>query len=139
MKAPIAIFPTKSLMIDDDFLYARLFAKNMLRNHGTSIIPNNHDSIKTILEHSDSDFLFYNNDGKISSINNISKTPHEIAEQLQGTLSVVIADFLMPDINGLEFFARIKSPFIYKILISNFIDKYPSEINRAINDGLVHA
>jgi CheY-like chemotaxis protein len=140
MKAPVAIFPTQSLMIDDDTLYTRLFTKNMLRNEGISIIPSNVDLTNIILKQANNDFIYLNEPSQIITANDLSKKPCEISRQLQETVSVLIADFHMPDMDGLEFFANIKSPFIYKILVSNFIeDEYLEKISNAVNEGIINA
>jgi CheY-like chemotaxis protein len=142
MKTPVVVFPTKSLLIDDDGLYARLFAKNMLRKEGISI--NLIDTPEVILEQSDNDFLFFPNLNKthtqIINRNEISNNPSNIQEQLDGAISVLVVDYYMPKINGLEFFEKIKSPFVYKILISNFVDTdYSHEVTEALNNGIINA
>ncbi len=50
-------------------------------------------------------------------------------------LSVVIVDYLMPDMNGLEFCRRIKNPNIKKILLTSEISG--SEVIDAFNDGVI--
>ncbi len=137
MKLPLTIFPTNILLIDDDIIYADLISQNMLNQEGLSISPIK--EINTLIKQGENDFIFlpYKH---TNSNNNKHLNSRDIRIKLENTVSVIAADFYMGDVNGLEFFKQIRSPFIYKILISNFIDfGYSKEINIAVNNGVIHA
>lgn len=141
MKAPIIVFPTECLFIDDDTLYAKIFAKNMEIKKGISIRSIAH--YQELLEQNQNEFLFFKDNQNKNKILNSSKLSNDIRtvkSQLEGVISVVVADFHMHGTSGLELLSSIKSPFTYKILISNFIDiGYSQDITDAINDGSINA
>jgi CheY-like chemotaxis protein len=140
MKAPTAIFPTECVLIDDDDLYAKLLAKNMWIQKGINI-HTIHDS-NFLLNQCKNDFMFIENKKPqgICKLTALFDGFEEPNKRIDGMISVVVADFHMKDISGLELLKSIKSPYVYKVLISNFIDlEYSQEITDAINDGVVNA
>ena len=142
MHLPSTIFPTTTIFIDDDGLYARLVAKNLGLKHGLSVVAIEHLTIENSME--ERDFLFFNkteksfDKGKYKEDLEWKTSPDSI--ELDGCASVIIADLYMPDQNGLQLLEKIKSPFIYKILISNRAsDDLDEEVNRAINNKIIDA
>ena len=67
-------------------------------------------------------------------------TPHEALAQLNGSpVDVVVADFLMPDMDGIQFLRQVRDqkPEVTRILLTGYADK--QNAIRAINEvGLYH-
>jgi len=141
MKVPLTIFPSETVFIDDDFIYAKLLTRNMRNDEGVAITPTSDTEI--FLAQGENDFVYLNEsniDGRISKIIELSTEPLKAQKQLTNTVSVIIADYLMPKINGIDFFKRIKSPYIFKILASNFVDtNYSKKTTAAMNEGIINA
>lgn len=141
MKVPVTIFPSETVFIDDDFIYAKLLTRNMRHDEGVTITPTS--DTEMLLAQGDNDFIYFheNNIGdRISKITDLSINPLMAQKQLTNTVSVIIADYFMPKINGIDFFKRIKSPYIFKVLASNFDDAvFSKKTNAAINEGIINA
>ena len=139
LKAPAFIFPTKVVFIDDDSLYAKLFISNMENNMNIE----SYSDGSCFLNQKNSDFLFLPNQINYPDQNQakalIIKSIKEKINHLKDLISVIIVDLHMPNISGLELCQQIKSPFTYKILISNFLDSNESfEIKSAQNTGVIN-
>src|SRR5579871_5024474 len=100
MKVPLTIFPSETVFIDDDFIYAKLLTRNMRNDEGVAITPTSDTEI--FLAQGENDFVYLNEsniDGRISKIIELSTEPLKAQKQLTNTVSVIIADYLMPKIN----------------------------------------
>lgn len=134
LKVPAFFFPTETVMIDDDILYAQLFVDSLDGNTRVLI-----EDIGMLLNQKDDDFLFIGDKPK-NILNSLEACIERKSDNLGRMISVVIADFHMPGTTGLELFRKLKSPFIYRILISNFIDeRFRAEVNEAQNAGIIDA
>lgn len=135
LKVPPFFFPTETVLIDDDHLYAQLFVDSLDCKSRIEALENTN----ILLKQKNEDFLFMGDRPK-NIVNSIEKCLEEKKDSLGRIVSVVVADFHMIGITGLELFRKLKSPFIYRILISNFIDeRFQSEINDAQNAGIIDA
>lgn len=135
LKVPAFFFPTDTVLIDDDQLYAQLFVDSLDHKSRVKVI----EDINVFLNQKNEDFLFIGDRPK-NIIGSIERCVEEKNDPLNRMISVVIADFHMADITGLELFKSLKSPFIYRILISNFIDeRFQSAVNDARNAGIIDA
>jgi hypothetical protein len=140
LKAPAFLFPTSIAIIDDDTIYPTLLI-NKIKSKSPIRSFSKPDFF---LKEKDKDFIFLSEDVRPTdepTINMlIQKTLHEHNNNLSDMLSVLIVDLHMNPTNGLELLYQIKSPFIYKVLISNFIDSpYEQEIKHAQNMGYIDA
>lgn len=135
IKAPAFFFPTDTVLVDDDHLYAQLFIDSLENTHRVEIIEENE-----LLDQQDEDFIFRSHRPK-NVIKDIETIIKEKKENQNRMVSVIVADLHMKDITGLELFRKLKSPFIYRILISNFADdeRFKTEISDAQNAGIIHA
>jgi hypothetical protein len=135
LKVPAFFFPTETVLIDDDQLYAKLFLDSLDRNCKIDII----EDTNLLLGQKNEDFLFIGDRPK-NIVNSIENCVEKKSDAIGRMISVVIADFHMGDISGLELFRKLKSPYIYRILISNFIDeRFQSAVNDAQNAGIIDA
>lgn len=137
-------YPTKVLFVDDNksFLSAVKLA-TASRIYGVA----HHDPIKG-LEYVNSYGLGaashlsasisskkLDGEGRIQHLFNAAvRTP--IDQQRFAEVSVVVVDYDMPDINGLDFCLRIKNPHIKKILLTGHAGA--DEAVQAFNDGLIN-
>lgn len=140
LKAPAFLFPTSVILIDDDYLYAQLLP-DRLKNCPPMTAFSNFDFL---LEQQENDFLLTNYDKnnihKDHIYQNIKQSINNKTNQIKGVISVIVCDFHLQNTTGLELFNKLKSPFIYKILISNFIDpesESEDEIKNAQNAGII--
>jgi len=138
LKAPAFLFPTSAIIVDDDNLYAQLLI-DRLTNCGPIKAYSNFDFL---LKQKDKDYCFVEgspDSTNYKNINSIIKKSIANKDNLLGDMiSVMIFDLHMENMTGLELLYQIKSPFVYKILISNFIDsKFEEEIKHAQNAGII--
>jgi CheY-like chemotaxis protein len=68
---------------------------------------------------------------QLSSIQSLVYNPHRFSE-----VSVVVVDYAMPGMDGLEFCRRIENPYIKKILLTGQADEKLAI--KAFNEGLIH-
>ncbi len=137
LKAPALFFPTYTVFIDDDLLYPRIITRD---------IPDCPPILSTsdfdfLLKQKDNDFLFLNNAPNKSATDIFSAVVSDIKSKtcsLSDLISTIIIDFNMDGINGLEILNQIKSPFVYKVLISNYIGpEHEDRVKHAQNTGVV--
>ncbi|MCA9508992.1 MAG: hypothetical protein KC505_11275 [Myxococcales bacterium] len=142
MKIPSTIFPTQTILVDDDSLYGGLLAKNMECEYKCAI--ESMSKLDLTEDVNQKDILFLNDntwtiDNGIFKENLSWKNSCDSFE-MAGCISVVVADLYMPKCNGLQLLEEIESPFVYKILISNHvIDNLDHQIKQALNDKTIHA
>lgn len=143
---PVCYFPSQVILVDDDpdFLSNLTLlldesqstyvtfqsAKKALDYIESEVAPLNLDS--AFLEEKESYELgkdsFYLN---YSAIKNTALNPSRFAG-----LSVVIADYNMPNMNGLDFLKSIKTKHVKKILLTGEADE--STAINAFNDGIIN-
>jgi hypothetical protein len=133
IKAPAFLFPTETILIDDDITYAHLLIDSMSRCNSISAM----DNADIILKQKKSDFIFldgHKDDGEALVRSCLDREKNDAPN----LVSVIVADLHMGSIRGLDIFYQLKSPYIYRILISNFIDeRFQEEINEAQNCGAI--
>lgn len=110
---PAIYKPTGTLLIDDD----QLFINNI-----RSLLPNNRDthivSPQDLASIYDSQLFSLNAGRKFDPLSPSKILFKEMPASIP--ISVIVIDHCMVPDNGLEILRRIKSPFVQKILISNF-------------------
>lgn len=136
IKVPAFFFPTKTVLVDDDSTYAKLFIDSLECGHSIEFL----NDIDRLINQSEEDFIFTENRpiNVEKLIENSINAPQENSAKI---ISVIVADLHMPNTTGIELFRKLKSPFIYRILISNFSrdGRFQDEINDAQNAGTIHA
>lgn len=107
--------PTATLLVDDDELYINNIKKLLANNHS---VNNAHVvSPQALLSACDMHLFNLNTCGQFEPL-----TTSEIINKKTTVIpvSIIIIDDCMLPHNGLEILRQIKSPFVQKILISNF-------------------
>lgn len=137
-KAPAFMFPTTTIMIDDDQNYLNLFinaVKDVIEIKPLS-------SSESIYNQRANDLMFVlPNDESIIKIKSLLANGIKQQQQpFEDLISVVIADQLMEPILGSSLLNQLKSPFVRKIIISNAIKLRPNkDIDYLHNNGFIHA
>jgi hypothetical protein len=137
-KAPVFMFPTKIVLLDDDIFYAQLFADSIKKE--IDIVPLTNTT--AIFEQKDADFNFLEPPSDLD-IDFKGKIKTSISQQnppWDDLISVIIADQHMTPMLGSTLLSKLKSPYLRKILISNFIHLRPDEeIDYLRNKGIIQA
>lgn len=123
-KAPAIYFPTTVVVLDDDDIYGELLIKDLNIENARYF-----KSPDFLLKQKKDDFLFIDNcmfeknkeGDKKYLINNLNKLIES-----KKLISVIVSDLQMEKILGTELFNELSSPYIGKILISNFL-KYQKD------------
>lgn len=136
-KAPAFMFPTKTLLFDDDLFYAELVAANL--EEKISITPQT--TIDLLRQQASFDVMVTSASNDQREVKqNIKKHVFKKSVPTDDVISVVIADEHMGANLGSSLLHQLKSPFTRKILISNFISLSSSpHINHLRNTGSIHA
>jgi hypothetical protein len=116
-KAPAIYFPSTVVFLDDDQLYAKMIMKRMECKE-----IKHYESPEFLLKQEHDDFLFVNNDMFLKDNSNYVVRNLEKLKISGNLISVVVSDLHMENISGTEIFSRLSSPFIGRILVSNFMD-----------------
>lgn len=135
-KAPAIYFPSTAVFFDDDPLYARLLIDRL------KITRLKHfESLDFLLKQKADDFLFVDGDiFKKIDVNDFEYVKNNLSSiKKSGTMiSVIVSDLHMENCSGTELFSQIASPYVGRILVSNFIDyQKTSDIQEARNNGCV--
>ncbi len=135
-KAPAIYFPTTVVFLDDDPLYAKLLIDRL------DIKRIKHfESPEFLLRQRRDDFIYVDNDiFKKTNVNEVDYLHNNLDSiKRSGSLvSVIVSDLHMENCLGTELLSQISSPYVGRILISNFIDyQKNSDIADARNDGAV--
>jgi CheY-like chemotaxis protein len=135
-KAPAIYFPSTVVFFDDDPLYAKLLIER-LQIDGLK----HFESPDFLLKQKGDDFLFIDSDifrkAKTGDFEYV-KAHLQALKKSKTLISVVISDLHMDTYSGTEIFSQLNSPYIGRILVSNFIDyQKNSEVAELRNDGLV--
>ncbi|AHE66069.1 response regulator containing a CheY-like receiver domain and an HTH DNA-binding domain [Legionella oakridgensis ATCC 33761 = DSM 21215] len=146
---PACYFPSTVLFLDDsrDFLLNFVLqldegvAYRIFDNPNKTLdyIHNKHCELELLnqdglSEYSDSrrfDLINHTLDLDLAAIHAEVYNPHRFSE-----ISVVVVDYAMPGMNGLEFCRRIENSNIKKILLSGQADEHLAI--EAFNEGLIH-
>ncbi len=135
-KAPATYFPTTVVFFDDDPLYAKLLIERL---HVARI--KHFESPDFLLKQKGDDFIFIDSDiFKKANFNDFDylKSNLEAIKRSGNMVSVVISDLHMEKCSGTELLSQISSPYVGRILVSNFIDyQKNSDIAEARNCGAV--
>jgi hypothetical protein len=135
-KAPAFMFPTKIAFIDDDQFYLALFTDSIKKE--IDIFPL--ESSEIIFEQKDADFLFFKQPSNFAFKDKIKTSILQQKPPSDDLISVVIADQHMNPISGSTLLSKLKSPYLRKILISNFINLRPDKvIDNLRNTGVIQA
>jgi hypothetical protein len=135
-KAPAIFFPSTVVFLDDDPLYAKLLIERLKLNR-----LKHFESPDFLLRQKSDDFLFVDGDifkkSKMSDFDYVKNNLSTIRKA--GTLiSVIVSDLHMGDCSGTDLFSQITSPYIGRILVSNFIDyQKGGDVAEARNNGFV--
>lgn len=119
-KAPALYFPSTVVFLDDDPLYAKLLIDRLQ-------IPGlkHFESPDFLLRQKADDFLFIDGDifkkAKTGDFDYVKSHLASIMKS-QTLISVVVSDLHMDFCSGSDIFSQLNSPFIGRILVSNFID-----------------
>lgn len=144
-KIPCFTFPTTVVLVDDDEKFLRWLSPSLDDNlsrfqtfsnpqKAIEFLNDNHSkpSFKnTAMTHVDS--IDLENRGisvNVSKINEETKNDEKLDQ-----VSIVIADYSMPRMNGLEFLQKITNPFIKKILLTATADEIKAV--EAFNNGII--
>lgn len=135
-KAPALYFPTTVVFLDDDPLYSKLLI-DRLQIDGLK----HFESPDFLLRQKKDDFLFIDGDifKKLKTGDFAYVKENLLAIKRSRTLiSVVVSDLHMDTCLGTEIFSELSSPFVGRILVSNFIDyQKNSEIDALRNNGQI--
>ena len=131
-KAPAIYFPSAVVLFDDDSLYAKLLIERLqMRN----IHYLEHQNF--ILNQNSSDILSLNAPIAKDYLKRLKQDLNYFRDT-SSLISVIISDLFMSHRNGIDFFESLSSPYVGRILISNFIDyKKTTEITHARNNGVL--
>lgn len=135
-KAPAFLFPSYTVFVDDDLLYPQVITSDIPDCPPIATV-NNFDFI---LKQKDKDFLFLDEHVHRSSsevFTTLYSDLNKKACSLTDLISVLIVDLNMEGASGLELLGQIRSPFIYKVLISNYIGKSEDAVRQAQNTGVI--
>jgi CheY-like chemotaxis protein len=142
--APPFFFPTTVLLVDDnvDFMGGCLIgldvkrARYQLHSDPISALQSaNSNAVKMGLPH-------WSIEGDANPIEcnvhvNVAKAQREVfVNERFDRISVVVTDYHMPGMNGIEFLSSIKDPHIQKILLTGFADEKLAV--DALQSGIIH-
>lgn len=135
-KAPAIYFPSTVIFLDDDPLYARLLIDRLKIDRFKHF-----ESVNFLLKQKNDDFLFIDSDifKKAEKCDFDYLKNNLLSIKKTGTLiSVIVSDLHMTNCLGTDLFSQISSPYIGRILVSNFIDyQKNNDIIEAKNNGFV--
>lgn len=135
-KAPAIYFPTTTVFLDDDPLYAKLLLDRLQIKR-----LKHFESPEFLLKQKADDFLFVDGDiFKKANVNDVDyvKMNLDDIKRSGAMISVVISDLHMEHCSGTDLLTQISSPYVSRILVSNFIDyQKNSEIAEARNAGAI--
>jgi hypothetical protein len=137
-KAPAFMFPTKTVLMDDDHFFAELVAQSL----SSKLVITPLFDTEVISQQKSSDLISVDQPSidKPTLKQQIVAGIHAQQMPLDGLVSVIITDEHMGSLRGSTLLSELKSPFVRKILISNFIMLRPvPEVNQLRNRGLIHA
>ncbi len=137
---PLFFYPAQIVFIDDsedflssiDFLFSNKFntklfsSPNLALDYIDTNAANKNDMIPQIYGESD------------QWIKQVLNRPHlkRFDESRAYEVAVVVVDYMMPDMNGIEFCKNIDNPAIKKILLTGHAA--PSDVVDAFNNGVIH-
>lgn len=135
-KAPAIYFPSTVVFFDDDPLYAKLLIDRL----GIKRLKH-FESPDFLLKQKRDDFLFIDGDiFKKANVNDFDyvKNNLNLIKKSGSLISVVVSDLHMEKCSGTDILSQIASPYVGRILVSNFIDyQKNTDIAEARNNGAI--
>jgi CheY-like chemotaxis protein len=147
---PCFCFPTTILLVDDNLPFMENLSLSLKSNLPLKLIENPKIALQEIMSNSDKidlikksflnnvDYSFDDENGVDKAIinMNIQKIHHEIYNpQRFLSISTVIADYNMPEMNGVELLDKIKDLFLKKVLLTGEADEKIAVM--AFNEGII--
>lgn len=137
LQAPAFLFPSYTIFIDDDLLYPQLITSDIANCPPIASMSD----VDTVLNQKERDFIFLDAETNRSSeeiFTRLKNDLHRKTSSLPHLVSVLIVDLNMDTMSGIELLRQIKSPFVYKVLISNYISVKDDElVKSAQNIGVI--
>lgn len=143
---PICMYPTKTLLIDDDILSLKKLDVNLDNTRFTYQKFHDPEKALTYINH------VYKQDSFVNRLINqpdesqwqhamLDVNIYDLMKEIYNpnrfeTISTVVVDFAMPGMNGLEVCEKIADKSIQKILLTGEADEQLAV--RAFNKGLIH-
>jgi CheY-like chemotaxis protein len=128
-------FPTKLVFVDDDEAIVRGARSFVNQNLGVYEFFLDPLQALTVVNNSEStDFIASKSNAPEDRIQEIDQMM--LNKKRHEEVSVVIVDFHMPSMTGLEFCAKIQSPYVRKILYTGIADEETAI--KAFNKGLIN-
>lgn len=132
-------FPTQVILVDDDGLILKKLSDQIaLLNRPVRTFSSPFaalDYIESLGQKSLSHKFMIQDEETLLKANLIGLYKEIFNPGRYSTISTIIADFEMPDMNGLDFLMKVKTPNIQKILLTGVADENLA-IN-AFNDGII--
>lgn len=135
-KAPAIYFPSTVVFFDDDHLYAKMLLSRLK-------IPylKHFQSFDFLLKQKSEDLLFADvdviKDTKMSELAYLKRYLPSLKKS-GSLISTVISDLHMGEFSGADIFSQLTSPYLSRILVSNFLDyQNTSDISDLRNNGSI--
>ena len=138
-------FPTTTVMVDDSQRFLQSFTLYLPEDAAFHCFTSASDALAHINQQAGKPHLeqrcfswFRNSEASDSGIFSLdlSLIEQEINDPLRfGTVSVLVVDYDMPEMNGLELCRQIRDPHIKKVLLTGVADERIAV--QAFNDGLI--
>ena len=143
---PSCCFPTKVLIVDDHFPYLRQLHANLPGDATSYLLYQNPHKALTFLQEeyrpdpftrrclTSEDSFRYEHRALDVNIKDLYREIYNPARFDQ--ISVIVVDYDMPGMNGLEFCKQVTDPNIQKILLTGIADEQIAV--QAFNEGVIH-
>ena len=143
-KIPLCFYPTQIVFVDDNPEFLDALATTFSKQFNIKTFNNTASALEYINEYQrEADLVAQDEKPKLQGDSDTwvkqvltHKNVKRFDEMRVKEVSVLIVDYSMPDINGIEFCEKIKNPAIKKILLTGYAT--PADAINAFNDNVIH-
>lgn len=143
-KIPLCFYPTQIVFVDDNPEFLDALSSTFSRQFNIKTFDSTESALEYINEYQrEADLVAKDERPKLQGdsdawVKQVLTHKHvkRFDELRIREVSVLVVDYSMPDMNGIEFCERIKNPAIKKILLTGYAT--PADAINAFNDNIIH-